>query len=252
MLNDITIGPITINMYGLMIGIGYLSAYLVCCLRAKKKGLNEDLLWGILICSILGILIGSRLLFYLVNIPQIKEDPSILWNFRNGYVVYGGISFGVLFGYIYCRKKQAPFLKYLDLAMPAVAMAQGFGRIGCFFAGCCYGRQTDSWLHIIYTHSDFAPNNVPLIPTQLISSAGNFLIAAFLFWYSSKTKKDGTVGAMYMILYSIGRFTIEIFRDDLRGAWGWLSTSQLISIGVLIAGIFLIVIFHKKSEQPLL
>ena len=118
MLNDITIGPITIHMYGLMIGIGYLSAYLVCCLRAKKKGLNEDLLWGILICSILGILIGSRLLFYLVNIPQIKEDPSILWNFRNGYVVYGGISFGVLFGYIYCRKKQAPFLSY---------------------AGCCYG-----------------------------------------------------------------------------------------------------------------
>lgn len=248
MWNDITIGPVTVHMYGIMIGIGYLSAYLISCWRAKKKGLDEDMIWGILVCSILGILIGSRLLFYIVSLPQIIEDPSILWNFRNGYVVYGGISFGVFLGYLYCRKKQAPFFKYLDLAMPAVAMAQGFGRIGCFFAGCCYGRETDSWFHIIYTHSDFAPNNVPLIPTQLISSAGNFAIAFFLFWYSKRSTKDGMVGVMYMILYSTGRFIIEIFRNDLRGEWGGLSTSQLISIIILILGLLLLALFHKKEQ----
>ena len=247
MWNDITIGPITVHMYGIMIGIGYLSAYLISSRRAKKLGLDEDMIWGILVCSILGILIGSRLLFYIVSLPQIKEDPSILWDFRNGYVVYGGISFGVLLGYLYCRKKQASFLKYLDLAMPAVSLAQGFGRIGCFFAGCCYGRQTDSWFHIMYTHSSFAPNNVPLIPTQLISSAGNFAIAFFLFWYSKRSKKDGMVGVLYMILYGTGRFIIEIFRNDLRGAWGGLSTSQLISIIVLILGLILLAVFHKKE-----
>ena len=104
MWNDITIGPITVHMYGIMIGIGYLSAYLISCRRAKKLGLDEDMIWGILVCSILGILIGSRLLFYIVSLPQIKEDPSILLDFRNGYVVSGGISFGVLLGYLYCRK----------------------------------------------------------------------------------------------------------------------------------------------------
>jgi prolipoprotein diacylglyceryl transferase len=249
MLNNLQIGPITIHMYGLMVGIGFAAAYFICCMRARKKGLSEDILWGILLCAVLGIVTGSRFLYYLVSIPQIRKDPSILWNFKNGYVVYGGIIFGVLYGYLYCRKKQVSFLKYFDLVMPSVAAAQGFGRIGCFFAGCCYGRQTDSWFHIIYTHSDFAPNHVPLIPTQLISSAGNFLIAGFLIWYSIKAKKDGAVGVMYMILYSMGRFFIEIFRNDFRGAWGGLSTSQLISIAVFLLGLCLMVVFQKDRYR---
>lgn len=247
MWNDISIGPVTIHMYGMMIGIGFLAAYLNSSHRAKKLGLREDIIWGILICSILGALIGTKLLYYIVSIPQIMQDPSILWNFRNGYVVYGGIIFGILFAYVYCRKKQAAFLKYFDLVMPSVSIAQGFGRIGCFFAGCCYGRETDSWLHIVYTHSDFAPNNVPLIPTQLLSSAGNFLIGALLLLYSKKRHRDGAVGAMYLILYSIGRFIIELFRNDLRGAWNGWSTSQLISIGIFIIGAALAAAFRKKN-----
>lgn len=247
MLNDIQIGPITIHMYGLMIGIGFAAAYFICCLRAKKKGLSEDIIWGILLCALAGALIGTRLLFYLVSIPQILETPSILWNFKNGYVVYGGIIFGVLFGYMYCKRKKVSFLQYFDLVMPSVSVAQGFGRIGCFFAGCCYGQQTDSWFHIIYTHSSFAPNNIPLIPTQLLSSAGNFIIAGILFWYDSKAEKDGTVGALYMILYSIGRFIIEIFRNDFRGEWGGWSTSQLISVFVLLLGILFMFILQKRK-----
>lgn len=249
MLNDIQIGPVTIHMYGLMIGIGFASAYLISCRRAGKKHLSEDILWGILLCALAGALIGTRLLYYIVSIPQIIHNPSIIWNFKNGYVVYGGIIFGVLFGYLYCRKKKVSFLQYFDLVMPSVSVAQGFGRIGCFFAGCCYGRQTDSWFHITYTHSDFAPNHISLIPTQLLSSAGNFLIAGILFWYSAKSAKDGMVGALYMILYSIGRFIIEIFRNDFRGELGSLSTSQLISILVLLSGIFLIWILQKKAPE---
>lgn len=247
MLNDIQIGPVTIHMYGLMIGFGFATAYLISCRRAAKKHLSEDILWGILLCALAGAVIGTRLLYYIVSIPQIIQNPSILWNFKNGYVVYGGIIFGVLFGYLYCRKKHVSFLRYFDLVMPSVSVAQGFGRIGCFFAGCCYGRQTDSWFHITYTHSDFAPNHISLIPTQLLSSAGNFMIAGILFWYSTKTAKDGMVGAMYMILYSIGRFVIEIFRNDFRGELGGLSTSQLISILFLLSGILLIWILQKRT-----
>ena len=247
MLNDIQNGPITIHMYGLMIGIGFAAAYFICCLRAKKKGLSEDIIWGILLCALAGALIGTRLLFYLVSLPQIWETPSILWNFKNRYVVYGGIIFGVLFGYMYCKRKKVSFLQYFDLVMPSVSIAQGFGRIGCFFAGCCYGQQTDSWFHIIYTHSNFAPNNIPLIPTQLVSSAGNFIIAGILFWYDSKTEKDGTVGALYMILYSIGRFIIEIFRNDFRGEWGGWSTSQLISVFILLLGVLFMFMLQKRK-----
>lgn len=247
MFNDIPIGPITIHMYGLMFGLGYVTAYLICCHRARKKGLSEDILWGILICAILGTLAGSRILYYIVSLPEILKNPSILWDFRNGYVVYGGIIAGVVFGILYCKKKNVPFLKYLDLVMPSVSVAQGIGRIGCFFAGCCYGKETDSWFHIIYTHSDYAPNHVPLIPVQLISSAGNFLIAAILFGYSKKNTADGMTGAMYMILYSTGRFAIEVFRADPRGAFGIMSTSQLISIVIFLSGLFLLYMFHKSG-----
>ena len=248
MLNDITLGPVTFHMYGLMIAIGYLAAYSISEYRAKKYGLDENIIWGILICSILGILIGSRLLYYLVSIPQILENPSILWDFHNGYVVYGGICFGILLSAAYCKWKHASFFTYFDLVMPSVSLAQGFGRIGCFFAGCCYGRHTDSVFHIIYTHSDFAPNNVPLVPTQLISSAGNFAIALILFLYAGKSKRTGAVGAMYLILYSVGRFCIEFLRDDVRGGFGALSTSQIISIFIFMIGIILMK-YLKRSNR---
>lgn len=236
MFNDITIGPVTIHMYGIMVAIGFVFALFLCQKRAKPRGLNEDYLYGILFCAIFGTLIGSRLLYYIVELPQVIRDPSILWNFREGYVVYGGILCGILFGAIYLRIKKASFLDYFDLVLPAVAAAQGFGRIGCFFAGCCYGAETDSWFHIVFHDSRYAPNGAQLIPTQLISSAGDFLIAALLILYARSNPLKGRVGAGYLMLYGVGRFIIEFFRGDYRGSLGVLSTSQIISIGIVAVG----------------
>lgn len=247
MYNDIKIGPVTLHMYGVMIAIGFMAALIMCLRRGKKKNLNEDTIYGILFCAIIGGLIGSRLLYYIVELPDVIKDPSILWDFKNGYVVYGGITGGILASLIYVRHKKESFFEYFDLVMPAVALAQGFGRIGCFFAGCCYGAETDSWFHIVFKNSRFAPNNVWLIPTQLISSAGDFLIAGLLIWYSHKTKTPGRVGAAYLILYGIGRFFVEFLRDDYRGSIGFLSTSQLISIIAVALGILLFVITGKKN-----
>lgn len=240
MFNDIHIGPVTIHMYGLMIAIAFMSALFLCLRRGKKKGLDEDTIYGIFYCALLGAVVGCRLLFYIVEFPNILKDPSILWNFREGYVVYGGILGGILFGYFYLTKiKKACFWDYFDLVMPSVAFAQGVGRIGCLFAGCCYGARTDSRFHIVFHHSDYAPNNVPLIPTQLISSVGDFIFAALLLWYERKNPCKGRVSAAYLCLYGVGRFIIEFFRNDYRGNIGFLSTSQIISIGIVIAGILI-------------
>ena len=143
MYNDISIGPITFHMYGIMVAIGFASAYLIADYRAKKRGLSSDIIFGILWCAMAGGLIGSRLLYYIVSIKDIIDDVSVIWDFTHGFVVYGGIIGGVLAGYIYCRVKKVKFFDYFDLVMPEVALAQGFGRIGCFFAGCCYGRETE-------------------------------------------------------------------------------------------------------------
>lgn len=247
MYNDINIGPVTIHMYGVMIAIGVLTAYLICEYRAKKRELNSDIIFGILWCTMIGGVIGSRFLYYIVSINDIIDDISIIWDFSTGFVVYGFIIGGVVASYIYCRIKKVPALSYFDLIMPEVALAQGIGRIGCFFAGCCYGKETDSAFGIIFNHSDYAPNGVRLIPTQLISSAGNFIIAGILFIYAGKNRNKGSVGALYMILYGIGRFLVEYLRNDYRGSIGFMSTSQLISVIVCAVGVVLMVKAKKEK-----
>ena len=86
MFNDIVIGPITIHMYGVMIAAGFLAALLMTLRRGKKRGYDEDLIWGIFFCAIIGGMLGTRILYYIVEIPEIMKDPSILWDFKNGYV----------------------------------------------------------------------------------------------------------------------------------------------------------------------
>ena len=107
MFNTITIGPITIYMYGLMMALGFFAALVMCLWRGKRLGLDEDIIWGIFFCAIVGGIAGSRTLFYIVEFRKVMQDISILWDFRNGFVVYGGIIGGVLASWIYCRKKKA-------------------------------------------------------------------------------------------------------------------------------------------------
>jgi phosphatidylglycerol:prolipoprotein diacylglycerol transferase len=162
----------------------------------------------------------------------------------SGFVLYGGIIGGILAAIMYCKSKRVNFFQYFDLTVPSVALAQGFGRIGCFLAGCCYGRETDSAIGIVFHNSSIAPNGIKLIPTQLLSSAGDFLIVIVLLLYARKDRKTGKVGALYLILYSVGRFIIEFFRNDYRGSIGILSTSQLISLIILAIGT---VMFFRKE-----
>ena len=133
------------------------------------------------------------------------------------------------------------------MILPSVALAQGFGRIGCFLAGCCYGKETESVFSVIFQNSEYAPNHVALIPTQLYSGGLDFL--HFLLLLLNK-KEDGQVTACYLIFYSIGRFVIEFFRGDIiRGSVGILSTSQFISIFTGIAGIVLLILIRKKRDS---
>lgn len=243
------IGPFSIHSYGLFIAIGVLFAFTVGMYRAKRKGLDPEFVFDVGFYSGIVGIICTRLLYYITEIPAIIKDPSILWDFQYGYVVYGGIIGGVFMGFIYCKKKNKKFLDYLDIVMPSIILAQAFGRIGCFMTGCCYGKETQSAFSIVYHNSEMAPNEVKLIPTQLMSSAGDFLIFFILIFYAKRSKKSGQVGAMYLILYSIGRFFIEFLRDDYRGSIGFLSTSQAISILIVLIGGVLFAIAKPKTEE---
>jgi phosphatidylglycerol:prolipoprotein diacylglycerol transferase len=252
MYNDlITIGSFTLHTYGLMTAIGIIAAYCTAEYRAKKNRLDETkIFWFVIWCLVFGYAC-SKILYWITILPSIIEDPSILIRtLGDGWVVYGGILGGILGAYLFCRRHKLPTLKYFDIAIASVALAQGFGRLGCFFAGCCYGVETDSAFSIVFTNSAFAPNGVHLVPTQLISSALDFLLFVFLvLLYRRKKHIPGQCMAAYLICYSAGRFVLEFFRGDLiRGSVGIVSTSQFISIFTLFAGIVLLIIVNKRGN----
>ncbi len=249
------LGPIKIAGYGTMIAIGFILAVFMAEKRAEKKGLNKELIFWLGMTCIISGFIGAKLMFYIVEIEYYMEDLRRLLDFNAGFVVYGGIIVGILAGWLFCKVKQLEFGRYFDIVMPSVALAQAFGRIGCFLAGCCYGKKTNSFIGIAFHDSMFAPNNVKMIPTQLFSSAALFVLVIILVKFADNPhRRPYKVAGLYMILYSIGRFIIEFFRGDERGNVGQLSTSQFISIGIVVAGILVYnmssILDRFKQEKP--
>lgn len=260
-------GNIVGYSYGLMIGLGALLAIFVSEWRAKRRGLDGELVFSAAVWGLFAGLLGAKLTFIISNIKYLFTDPGYVLG-TDGFTVYGGVVLGILVGGLIVRRKKVDVPLYLDLVIPQIALAQGFGRIGCFLAGCCYGKPTHNHIGVIFPPEAIAPSGVPLIPTQLISAIGDFLIFIILLLLSNfatnylKVKKGvgpGTdrksffqppsISGMYLILYGIGRFAIEFLRADPRRTALGLTSNQYVSILFLAAGIALIVYGAKRAKR---
>lgn len=241
------LGPLNLYSYGLMIGIGILVAYGVTERKVSKLGYNHKNLDWLVLSFLAGGFLGAKILYWITRLPDIPNDPTILTNLGDGWVVYGGLIGGMVAGWLYCKNHGMNFLEWLDLIVPQLALAQGFGRIGCFLAGCCYGvEMPHSHFGIIFPEESLAPSGVPLFPSQLVMSAFDFLLAFGLQWFSSRKTFQGEVGCLYLLAYSLGRFVIEFFRGDtIRGVVNGLSTSQYISIAMALFA-FVLWIWAKR------
>jgi phosphatidylglycerol:prolipoprotein diacylglycerol transferase len=232
-----------------MIAIGILAAYQVLVTRAANRKLERSHISSITIWAVLGGFISAKLLYWITQGKNILKHPEIIWNLSSGFVVYGGILGGIFTGYIYCKKKGLNFLQQLDLFVPSIALAQGFGRIGCLLAGCCYGEETHGWFGIIFHESELAPNGIKLIPTQILESVFSFALFFVLIILAKKQRSNGFIASLYLLLYSLGRFIIEFYRGDIiRGSIGILSTSQFISLLVFVATCLIMLV---KSYQAM-
>jgi len=244
-LNGWTIGPIPIRMYGLMIGLGFLVAVWLASRRAKKEGIDPDRIMDMGVYLLLAAIIGSRFLYVLVNFQEFHRnwlDVFAIW--KGGLVFYGGLIGAVAAGIWYMRKHSLPVWKTADFVATYIALGHMFGRFGCFFAGCCYGAPCHTSVGIIFsdTHS-LAPLGIPLYPTQLFEAGGEFVNFLVLLVVYRFRKFDGQVFWLYPVLYSILRFIVEFFRGDAaRGVYfgGAISTSQLVSIGMLFLSFFML------------
>ena len=160
---------------------------------------------------------------------------------------------GFLGAFIYLRAKKQRFLDYAAILVVSVPLAHGIGRIGCFLAGCCYGKCVDTPISVIYTNPvGGAPTGVPVFPIQLVETACLIIFFIIMLLYTRKNIKRHSALFFYMILYGIERFILEYFRyDEIRGIFLGLSTSQWISIAMVILGIIgMIVTIRNKGDEP--
>ncbi len=246
-----------IYSYGVMIAIGFLLAVILGTWRAKKEGIEPvriiDLSFYLLIAGILGAKIA---LFLGSPGYYLKSGKNLLGLMRSGGVILGGIIAAVIVALIYLKKHKLPTWKILDIAAPSVVLGQAIGRLGCFLAGCCYGKFCDASWAVEFTdpiaHKNTGvPLHEMLHPTQLYNSIGNFIIFIILSVLYKKKKFDGQVFLFYMLLYPISRITTEFFRGDTSRITigGPLSDAQYIGIASIIIAMFFMIKKMKKQDK---
>ena len=244
-----------IYSYGTMIALGALMGFAYTAWQAKKQlkirfEITNELILFILIFSI----IGGKLFVIFEDLKGFINDPGVLFrNLRSGFVFFGSLLFAIPTMLIYFRIKKIPTLPMLDIMAITTCIVHGTGRIGCFLAGCCHGVPYDGFLSVVFTDPmcQARPLNTPLHPTQLYSVALIYGIMILLLILSSRKKFDGQLFLLYLILYSIGRMVIEVFRGDLSRGYvvqNVITNSQLISILVIITAIYFYIRLHRKAS----
>lgn len=253
-------GIISIPLYGTIFVIGFFLAILAARRIAPNYGITrEDVTYGAIYGAI-GILIGSKLLYFFTKLPALVARREALWHSLEnspwdtlrymfgysfgGFVFYGGL-FGAVYGvYRYCRRYRVPFVPFVDIFAPLIPFVHGVGRIGCFMAGCCYGREYHGFGSVQFPYNELVPalDDVPRVPVQLIEAGLNFIVCGILVYLMKKKKRlPGQLMGIYLIYYSIARFGLEMLRGDtIRGKWGMISTSQIISLLLIPIGVVLL------------
>ena len=247
------IGPISIFTYGFFIAVGFLAGIFLATKEAKRLGEDHEKIMDLCFYVLIAAILGSRLFYVATSPGMFLRDPvEILKIWNGGLVFYGGSIAALVTGVIFLKIKNIPVWKTADIMAPSIALAHFFGRIGCFFAGCCYGKYCDLSWAVTFNHSDsLAPTGIPLHPTQLYSALNNLTIF-FLLWFFRKRKKyDGQIFWMYVLLYGITRSVIETFRGDFRGDYifGNLSVSQVIGGVMAVLSVVMLLIQSRRVKS---
>ena len=243
MLPSFTVFGLTLPMYGVLSASGMLAAFVLLALTRKYTRFSEDHVLSVIIWAVISGFLGAKILYWLVEWKQVVADPAfLLRTLREGFVFYGSLIGGLIGVGIFAARKKLPFFAFTDYTIPGLVLGQAFGRVGCHFAGCCYGMECETPISVVFPAGGAAPAGIPLLPTQLMEASFLALLTILLVVLLKKKKPFGTVSGWYMVLYGAWRFGIEFFRSDERGFVGALSTSQFISIFVFAGGVALLVL----------
>ena len=245
-----------LSTYGLLLAIGFILALWLIAKLAEQDGLPKNRVYDLGLYILASALIGAKLLMVITEWNQYGGDWKRIFSLdllRSGGVYFGGFLIALLTSVILMRTWRLPWRRTADAFAPGIAIGHAIGRLGCFSAGCCWGKPTTSWIGVRFTQKASELTGVPvdsaLVPTQLIEAAANLSIFLFLMWLRKRRAFEGQIIFAYLMLYSVARFTIEFWRDDPRGSVFGLSTSQFISVVMFPIALALTIYYWRRSSS---
>lgn len=247
-------GHISLYTYGLFIALGFLTGIAIAKREARRVGIHPERITDLCFFILIAAIVGSRL-FYVLTAPRaFLEDPLEIFRIWNGGLVfYGGFLAALATALLYMRRHRLPLWQTTDILAPGVAFGHFLGRIGCFFAGCCYGEICYLPWAITFHHSEsLAPTGTPLHPTQLYSAANNLIIFAILWGLRKRKRFHGQIFWLYVFLYGITRSIIEVYRGDFRGhlILERFTISQTIGVLASLTALIMFIYFWRRGQAP--
>jgi len=249
------IGSWPVYAYGVLLALAYLAALQLAVVRARRAGLDGARVMDLGIYLIIAALVGAKLLLVVVDFDYFRTQPRELLSLvRAGGVFYGGLLTALVVALWLVRRYQLPMWTTADLFAPGIALGHVIGRLGCLLAGCCYGKPTTVPWAITFTDPAASQNvgtplGVPLHPTQIYDAGAELVILILLLVTEKKGKPfPGRTFWLYMLLYAISRFIVEIYRGDQRGEIAGISTSQFVSILVVPIALAMLVRLRAKAR----
>jgi phosphatidylglycerol:prolipoprotein diacylglycerol transferase len=249
------IGGFPVYTYGVLLGAAYLLGLQFALMRARSRGLEPDRVLDLGIWIIVSALVGAKLLLLIVDFDQFRTPADMVSLLRSAGVFYGGLIVAVVVALWYLRRHRMPMWTVTDVFAPGIALGHVIGRMGCLFAGCCFGKPTTVPWAITF-HSEYAAQNVgtpidiPLHPTQLYEAGAELLILVFLLAFERRGRPfAGRTFWGYLLLYGVSRFVIEFYRGDPRGMIGALSTSQFVSLLLVPLSVLMLAVLARRPDS---
>lgn len=245
-----TIFGIAVHWYGIMIALGILFAVLLAFYTFKFRKLKNDYIFELLLWMLPPAIIGARLYYLIFNGGPWGLESFAIWN--GGLAVYGSIIGGAVGVILFCVVRKINFLEVADVVVPSLALGQAFGRIGCYFGGCCYGVETKD-PNLMFFPFSINVDGTWHLATNLYESFFSFLICLALVLMLRKISLRGIIMGSYFVLYGVLRAVLESFRDAHEALFiGSVKVSLLLSILLAVAGATLILVqtikFYKQKR----
>lgn len=241
------VGGFSLPTYGLLVALAFLTALALASKYAKRLGLDSEKIVNLgVYCALMGML-GAKILMIALD-PEFRAHPAEIFSLstlQSAGIFFGGFILAIVFALVYMRVQKLPVLPTCDVFAPAVAIGHGIGRLGCFAAGCCWGKPTHLPWAVTFTNPDATtgvPLGIPLHPTQLYEAFGEGLICLFLVRMLNREHRDGAVIGAYLVLYGLLRFGVEFLRmhDSSNPLGGPFTLEQWISLVLAMAGLYLV------------